>query len=507
MTAPQANQSYWQHSAPGTDRHDVALPAETDVVVIGGGIAGLTAAYRLTRLGKRVVVAEAERIAQGVSGYTTAKVSSQHGPKYHQLARQHGIAAAAGYGASQQSALEWIAREHRELGIDCEFERKDSYVFTSDGSQASMIASETLAAQQAGLPAEASHGDIGLPIAPVHAVRFADQAQFHPRKWLLGLAEAAESAGCVIAENARVTAVDRTARGHQVRSARGTVVARDVIVATHYPILDRGGFFARLEPVHDLVVAGPVDDPLPGVYFAADTGHSVRTAPLADGRHLLIALGEHYRTGEDVDVEHRYARLAAWADHWFGTGEPRYRWSAHDMSTPDGLPYIGRYHPAADHLWVATGFGQWGMTGGTVAGLLLADLVAGEDNPWAPLYDPNRIPGIRALPSLAKANLEVARHLVTDHAKAVLARTSPRDLRPGQWTVTTVGTRLVAAYRDTDDVLHAVSGRCTHLGCAVLFNNADKTWDCPCHASRFALDGSVLNGPAVTPLKPEDTSG
>lgn len=502
MVTPALGQSYWQHSAPDGDRSGVALPAEADVVVVGGGITGLTAAYRLTREGRSVVVLEADGLANGVSGFTTAKVSSQHGPKYHQLARLHGPEKAAAYGASQQAALEWIADEHARISVDCEFERKDSYVYVTDPKQAQMMEEEARAAETAGMPAMSIHGDIGLPISPVTGVRFTGQAQFHPRKWLLALADRSESAGCVVAEDARVTQVHGEAGAQVVRTSRGTVHARDVVIATHYPILDRGLFFARLEPIHDLVVAAQVDEPLPGVYFAADSGHSVRTTPLAGGKHLLISLGEHYRTGQDIDVATAFGRLADWTSHWFGVGEPAYRWSAHDMSTPDGLPYIGCYHPGSDHLWVATGFGQWGMTGGTMAGLLLSDLITGADNPWAELYDPTRLFGPRALTSLGKANLEVAKHMVTDHAKAVIRRKRPDELLPGEHTVTTMGTELVAAYRDSDDILHAVSGHCTHLGCVVNFNNADKTWDCPCHASRFAVDGSVLNGPAVKPLEP-----
>lgn len=504
VTSYEAGISYWQYSRRGQDRSGADLPAEADVVVVGGGITGLTTAHLLTRSGRSVVLLEANRLADGVSGFTTAKVSAQHGPKYHRLARSHGGQAAAEYGASNQAAIGWIAAEQEQLGIDCEFERKDSYVFTSEPTQASQMAREARAAQAAGLPAVEMTGDIGVPMSPVHAVRFTEQAQFHPRKWLLGLADVAESSGCAIVEQARVIRVDEHSSGLVVRSTRGTVRAADVVIATHYPILDRGLYFARLEPVHDLVVAGRVPEELPGMYLATDSGHSVRTAPLADGGHLLIALGEHYRTGEDIDVAARYQRLTGWAQRWFGMAEPRYRWSAHDVSTPDGLPYIGRYHPLTEHLWVATGFGQWGMSGGTMAALLLCDLITGVSNPWAGLYNPNRILGLRSVPTLGKANLQVAWHLVTDHTKAIISQKHPERLGPGESTVTTVGTSLVAAYRDDENILHAVSARCTHLGCVVQFNNAEKTWDCPCHASRFGLDGSVLNGPAVTPLEPAD---
>ncbi|WP_191892533.1 (2Fe-2S)-binding protein, partial [Streptomyces griseoaurantiacus] len=174
--------------------------------------------------------------------------------------------------------------------------------------------------------------------------------------------------------------------------------------------------------------------------------------------------------------------------------------------TPDALPYIGRYLPGVHNLWVATGFGQWGMTGGTLAGLLLRDLVTGEENDWAPLYDPARRPRLGSLPTVGRFNATVARHAAVDHARALGNRRQPADLAPGEATVTRVGSRLVAAHRDEEGVLHTVSARCTHLGCLVAFNNAERTWDCPCHGSRFRPDGSVLHGPAVHPLSPVDVS-
>ncbi|MGH3521167.1 MAG: FAD-dependent oxidoreductase [Haloechinothrix sp.] len=497
-----AGVSYWHDSEPDGDRSGVSLPPEADVVVVGGGIAGLTTTYLLTQAGRTVALLEARRLAGGVSGSTTAKVSAQHGAKYARLARSYGSQTAADYAASNIAALEWIADEQRTLGVDCQFERKDSYVFTAEPGQASQLADEATAAAEAGLAATTVSGDIGLPISPVDAVRFTDQAQFHPRRWLLALADRAESAGCHIVEGARVLQVAETDFGLIVRSSRGSVRARDVVIATHYPILDRGLYFARLAPTHDLVVAAEVDEPLPGIYLAIDTGHSVRTTPLDNGKHLLLVLGEHYRTGDDVDVSARYERMTDWAQRWFGIGEPDYRWSAHDLATPDALPYIGHYHPLVNHLWVATGFAQWGMTGGTLAGMLLRDLITGVDNPLAHLYSPNRLLGPRAVRAIGKANLQTARHAVVGHVKALIHRKHPHQLEVGESTVTTVGTSMVAAYRDSDAVLHAVSARCTHLGCVVAFNNAEKTWDCPCHASRFDLDGSVLNGPAVKPLEP-----
>jgi glycine/D-amino acid oxidase-like deaminating enzyme/nitrite reductase/ring-hydroxylating ferredoxin subunit len=489
------NRSLWVATAPAPERTS-QVPISADVVVLGAGIAGLTTAYLLAEAGRKVAVIEAGRVASGVSGYTTAKVSAQHGLRYARLASTKGPAAAASYGASQLAALDWIVRVAREHDIECELERVDSYVYTTDPARREALRAETEAARVAGLPA--SYVDsVDIPVDAVGAVRFAGQAQFHPRQWLLGLASLVEANGGRIVEGVRATGVS-SGEPMLVRTTAGSVQVHAVVVATHYPILDRGLFFARLDPVRDLVVAGPAPTEVTGTYLDADTHHSIRVAT-AGGRRYLVVGGEHYRVGEQVDVAEKYRRLADWAGERLGLREIEYRWSAHDMSTADGVPYIGRYHPGARDLYVATGFGQWGMTGGTAAGMLLADLVRGRENDLAELYDPNRV-SLSSLPSLVSNNMTVAKHLVGDHVRA-LRPADPAALEPGAACVTRRGASMVASYRDESGELHEVNARCTHLGCLVAFNNAERSWDCPCHGSRFDVDGAVLRGPAVHPLR------
>jgi glycine/D-amino acid oxidase-like deaminating enzyme/nitrite reductase/ring-hydroxylating ferredoxin subunit len=492
------SRSLWLSTTSAPDRRGVAVPAETDILVLGGGIAGLTTAYLLAEAGRSVLVLEADEVAAGVSGHTTAKLTAQHALSYHRIAAGKGAASAGSYGASQLAALDWVARMVREHGIRCEFERLPSYVYSTDPNQRAVLRAEADAAQLAGLPAEFVD-EVDLPFETAAAVRFADQAQFHPRQWLLGLAELFEAAGGQIIEGVRATGLTEAPR-LLVRTTAGTLRANQVVVATHYPIFDRGLYFARLDPVRDLVVAGPAPDehPVRGMYLDADTHHSVRTATV-DGQRLLVVGGEHYRVGDHVDVLARHRRLAQWADLHVGLTSIRYRWSAHDLSTLDSLPYVGRYRPGARNLWVATGFGQWGMTGGTAAGMLLRDLVLGRDNELETLYDPYRL-SLRSIQPLVTNNLTVAAHFTLDHIRALNGPVLD-DLEPGRATVTRRGATMVAGYRDEDGALHAVNARCTHMGCLVEFNNAERSWDCPCHGSRFDVDGAVLQGPAVRPLR------
>lgn len=491
MTFPAAG-SYWLATASPEAPPPVSGLPDVDVAVLGGGIAGITTAYLLKRAGRTVALVEARRLLGGVTGHTTAKVSAHHGLIYADLRQRFGGPTAAGYAAGQLAALDWIRAEAATLGVDCELSTQNSYVYAETPDRRDELRREADAAAEAGLPATYVE-ELDLPYRVAGAVRVADQAQFHPVRWLAALAARIPGDGSYIVEGCRALGV----KDGRVATERGVLRARDVVVATHSPILDRGFFFARMRPVRDLVVAGalPADRAPDGMYLSIDTRHSVRAAP----GPLLIVLGAHHRTGAIQDARARHEALGRWAVHRFGLARLDYRWSAQDNMTVDRLPYIGRHPPAGRHLWVATGFGQWGMTNGTLAGLLLTDLIIGAENPWAQIYDPCRIGLRQSAASLVRDNAEVAAHFVGDRVRAVIAG-DPEGLRPGQAGVFTRGGRLVAVRRDASGNLVTLSGRCTHLGCAVAYNDDEESWDCACHGSRFGLDGSVLNGPATRPL-------
>ncbi len=294
-------------------------------------------------------------------------------------------------------------------------------------------------------------------------------------------------------------------------TTRGEVRAAHVVVATHYPVFDRGLFFARLSPARDNCVAAVVDAAAAprNAYWSCDTSYSVRSAPLrgaaaaehgGDDKRLVMLMGEKYRTGEDADTLARFRRLAAFMKAHWGVERFAYRWATHDLLPPDGIPYIGLYHPAAANLWVACGFQQWGMTAGTHAAHMLASLITTGAHADADLYSPQRRAQLTAgAPKLVMDQVNVGKHWFLDAAKP-LVRSSPAKLGPGEAKVANVKGRNVAAYRDTDGKLHALGATCTHLGCTVGWNNAEKSWDCPCHGSRFSVDGDILHGPATDPL-------
>ncbi|GGW40287.1 FAD-dependent oxidoreductase [Streptomyces xantholiticus] len=501
--------SHWIRTSDTTSYPPLTTDLEVDVAVVGGGIAGLSTAWELTREGGRsVVVLEADRIATGVTGFTTAKVTAQHGMIYDRLRRTRGTEGARLYARSQQAAVERVAEVASALGIECEFERGPSYVYSRDGAERSSLKSEAEAAAEAGLDA-AYVEDTGLPFPVAGAVRVEEQAQFHPRKYLLALAHDLTAYGNTIHERTRVTGLQEGTPCRLTTESGFRVTARDVVVATHFPVFDRALLFARMSPRRELVVAAPLPtdrDPA-GMYITEDGDkRSVRTAPLGDGRRLLIVTGEHFTPGT-ADVPERIERLDEWMHTHFAVEETRYRWAAQDNDPSDRVPLIGPFHPGARHTYVATGFGGWGMSGGVLAGRLLTGLICAVRPPWTDLYDPRRLwSTLREAPTLISQQAEVGRHFVGDRLRTTHVD-SASDIAPGTGAVVRLGGRRCAVYRDDEGVCHAVSARCTHLGCLVSFNEAERSWDCPCHGSRFAVDGSVLNGPALRPLEVRHVDG
>lgn len=469
-----------------------------EVAVVGAGITGLTAARLLVREGKTVAVLDQDRVGCGTTGGTTAHVTQVPDRRYRDLTSKFGKDDVRTVVDSTRVALETIASLVEQDGIDCDFVRIPAWLYTESASEVSRLEEEAKASDEVGMPATLVR-DVPLPFPVAAAVRYEDQARFHPTAYLAGLARVVTGAGGRIYEGTRVLKVDD--RGPcRLETERGTVTADAVLFATHTP----AGFtllHAELEPLRSYVLAVRLkDQEAPdGLFFdTAEPYNYTRKQPTARG-DLLIVGGKDHKTG-DEESEESYRALEEYARQRWSVESIGYRWSAQLYDPPDGLPMIGEALTSSK-VFLATGYSGTGMVFGTLGGMLLADLALGRENPWARIYRPSRLKPLAAGPHLAKLNLEAAAAFVVDRVKIPKIH-DLSEVPAGEGRVVEIGGEKAAVYREPGGAVQAVSPVCTHAGCVVHWNAAEKSWDCPCHGSRFRTDGRVIEGPAVQDLAP-----
>jgi glycine/D-amino acid oxidase-like deaminating enzyme/nitrite reductase/ring-hydroxylating ferredoxin subunit len=493
-----AEQSLWLDGLPDSGYPTLDGDATVDVAVVGGGITGLTTALLLKRRGLDVAVVEADRVGTGVSGNNTAKVTALQSTLYSSIVQRHGETGAADYAAASLAGVAQLAALVEEEGIDCGLQRRPAYTYAYAESEHDAVEREAEVAKRAGLPVVLEReSTLDVPFPVYGAVRLDDQLLIHPARYAAGLARAVGR----IYEHSRVI----KAGDDGVRTAGGQLRADRVVIATHYPILDRGLYFARMEAIRSYCIAATLRDStmpagVPPTGMAISAGSPSWSLNSYDGQ--LIVCGQGHPAGQRGIDASRYDKLESFArEHW-DVDAITHRWSAQDPSAYDELPMIGSYLPGSTHLYVAAAYHKWGLSTGTFAAMILADLITGRPNPWADRFTPHRFTP-RAVPTLAKMNAKVAADLVGDRLHPDPSGVAGvESLAPGHGTVVRDGLDRIAVYRTGDGVFHAVSARCTHLGCLVRFNQAERSWDCPCHGSRFAPDGEVLEGPATRPLPP-----
>jgi glycine/D-amino acid oxidase-like deaminating enzyme/nitrite reductase/ring-hydroxylating ferredoxin subunit len=494
-----------EHSSPWLVDSAPSWPAlkgeiDVDFVIVGGGIAGLTTASLLHRSGSRVAVVEARRVGHGTTGHTTGKVTSQHGLVYQSLIERHGEQAARAYAAANQQAIGEIETNVQRLGVDCSFERLPAYVYTRDPRRREDFELEHAATTQLGLPASLTT-HIDLPFSVESAIRFDDQAMFDTGPYVLALAREVGSGPGMVFENTRAVAISESTDRVTVQTESGEVNARNAIVATLAPFMDRSGFFARMKPSRSYGVAAILKDGgISGMHINVDSPTRSTRPWRQDGGAGIVVVGEAHSVGHRRARPRRWGDLESWARQHFDVDSFEYRWSAQDFESVDQMPYVGRA-PFMRRTYVATGFRKWGLTNATAAAHVIADLLTGQDNEWVEAYDPTRVGDIHTLGRASLLNLGVANEFVRGHLLRLFAP-SVANLKPGEGRLVRDDGITVAAYRDPDGDLHCLSPTCTHLGCTVKWNRAEKSWDCPCHGSRFSVEGEVLNGPATAPLRP-----
>jgi glycine/D-amino acid oxidase-like deaminating enzyme/nitrite reductase/ring-hydroxylating ferredoxin subunit len=494
MATRGEDRGYWNATADSPDFPALSGDVAVDVAIIGGGIVGITAARLLKDRGVTVAVVEARRVGREVTGKSTAKISSQHGSTcYQDLVQTFGENRARLYAEAQEAGIRRISQLASEHGLDADIEPMPAFVYTLDEAYVSKIEKEVEVARRLGLPASLTR-DTGLPFDVLAAMRWDGQAQFHPVKYVAGLAATIPGDGCHVFENSR--AVDW--EPDRVLTDNGNLIARQVVMATHLPLGQIGMYYATNYPKAEPVAAAPIRRVPPGMYKNAESpGHSIRTHRGSDGRVYGIVAGTHFKPGHPDEERKWLADIEQWLTENFDAGPIEYRWINEDYTPMDGAPFVG-WSSRSDGYLVATGFNAWGITNGTAAAEIIADLATGRDNRWLEMFDARRVKPIAGAPDFVKENASVAAHLVGGYLGSKAK--SYDELKPGEAAILKIDGDNVAAYRDEGGTVHAVSAVCTHMGCLVGWNDTDRTWDCPCHGSRFELDGRVLHGPATQPL-------
>jgi glycine/D-amino acid oxidase-like deaminating enzyme/nitrite reductase/ring-hydroxylating ferredoxin subunit len=498
--------SLWYDTATVPTRAPLKEDVTTQVCVVGAGISGLSVAYRLARAGKRVIVVERDQIGSGETGRTTAHLANAIDDRYVTLEKAVGVDNARLAAESHTAAIDWIEATVRSEGIDCDFTRLDGYLFCAEEDSPDLLAKELAAAHRAGLKGvtlESSTPVRGWNSGP--ALRFPAQGRFHVLRYIAGLARGIERAGGAIYCGSRVETIEGGSPARVATEDGFTITADDVVVCTNGAISDMVVTHMKQAPYRTFVVAFRVPkESVPDALYwdTADPYHYVRLQPLHDASDALIVGGEDHKTGHEDDAGDRFQCLEEWTRQRFPiAGERIAQWSGQVLEPHDYLAFIGKNPDGAEHVWLATGDSGMGMTHGTIAGLLLGDLLQGKEHRWAKLYDPKRVTLHRTeLATLARENADVAVHVTVDYVTP--GQVSDAEAIPkGEGRVIRRGIHKIAAYRDDAGRLHERSAVCTHLKCIVDWNTAEKSWDCPCHGSRFSATGKVLAGPATADLE------
>ncbi|WP_373047465.1 FAD-dependent oxidoreductase [Vulgatibacter sp.] len=486
----------WMEKAPLHHHPRLEGELQADVAVVGAGIAGMTTAWLLQRAGKRVAVIEAGEVGSGETGHTSAHLTAVQDTRWHQIASTFGRESARRLAIGGMEAIALVERLTRELSIDCDFARVPGYLFTESRKDEHELDREVRAAAEAGL-AVSRIDEAPLPFATAGAIRFEDQAVFHPIAFLRGLARAFVDAGGQIFTGSRVVSVD-DGKPCRVHTAHGSVVARDVVLATDAPIHDRIRMHSKISPYRTYIVTAKIADPLPGLFWdTADPYHYIRTWEAADGPVVIVGGADH-RVGAVEDTESRYHQLRSWAEPRFGVRTDAC-WSGQVNEPADGLPFIGR-NPLSLHLYVATGFSGTGLVNGIIAGLVLSEELLDRTHPLARLLAATRFKPFAQAKEAIVHNAENARYMLGDRLVPPSEVRSLDEVPRGEGRLVRLGVERLAVYRSDEGGLQAVSPVCTHLGCYVHWNSGERSWDCPCHGSRFDTAGEVIHGPAVKAL-------
>lgn len=496
------SKSYWLDSTPETNYPTLEKDINVDIAIIGGGITGITTAFLLKNEGAKVALIEADRIVQGTTGHTTSFVTSQHDYIYSSLINSVGNEKARQYADANEGAIDFIESMVNKYNIDCDFCRLPAYTYSTDEADIDKIKTEVEAAKNLGIKAKFTE-KLDLPFSIKGAVCFENQAQFHPRKYLLKIAENFHGEDSKIYEHTRIVDIEHDNLYTLITDTGLKVSAEKVVLASHFPFYDGLGlYFARLRPQRSYVITAKIKNELPEGTFVdgSEAEWYFRSQKYRDGKMIIIG-GQDHKTAHGEDMMQRYVNLKNYAETNFNIEKFLYIWSTQDYKTIDGVPYVGKLTSSSENIYVATGYGEWGMTNGTAAANILRDIIVKNESRYEEVYSPSRDIAAKGIKNLVKENFDVAKELIKGKLQAgEYAGEYNIDLKNDEGDIVIINGERYGAYRDKNGKLHLVDITCTHLGCELKWNSAEKSWDCPCHGSRFTFEGDIIEGPAVCRL-------
>lgn len=492
--------SLWLEENPIKKFHELEKDEKADVCIIGAGIFGISTAYYLSQNGYKVVLIERDKIASKVTGHTTAKITSQHGLIYHYLLDKYGIDFAKKYFNANQEAILEIEKIIQENNIDCDFERRINYVYTTNNEEIDKIDEEIKALNN--ITSNATLVDkTELPFQIIKGIELREQAQFNPIKYIKGLIKKLEENKVKIFENTICFDVKQDGDGYICYTQNNKIKSKYVVIATHYPFLNVPGmYFAKMYQSSSYVIGVDTKtDLFSGMYINIQAPiYSFRTA-LDKGKKILLLGGLDHKTGENVTYQDSYGKLEQKVKEWYPNAEIKYYWSTRDCITLDKIPYIGEFSNIMPNIFVGTGFNKWGMTSSNVASRIITDMIMERENEYIEIFKSTRVNPIVNKEEVKNMVIQTTKSLVVDKLKK--EKLNLDDIENETGGIIEENGEKIGIYKDTEGKIHAVKPICTHLGCLLNWNEADKTWDCPCHASRFDYTGKNIYNPALKDLE------
>ena len=494
--------SYWIESTKESEKEyqKLSKDLEVDVCIIGAGLTGITSAYYLSDSKLEIAIIDRAGICSHVSGNSTAKITSQHGLFYDYLITSYGLDFAKAYLESNQEAIKNIKNIIKNEKIDCDFSVQDSYVYAFSEKELDNIKKEVAAVQSLDFPCEFVK-NIPLSLDCLGAIKFPNQAQFNPRKYALKLSEIISERGVKIYTYTTATKVEKDEESYVISANNNIIRAKHIILATHYPIVNFPGFyFLKMYQSMSYVIAVDTKSELPeGMYINAEIPtYSFRTTPYNDKKLLIIAGGDH-KVGEKIDLENAYETLENKAKELYPQSEVLYRWCTEDCISLDKIPYIGDFSTIMPNLYVATGFKKWGISSSNIASKIISDKILGFRNKYEDIYTATRLEPIKNHEELGNMVKESIKSLITNKLKETPY--TIEDINNDEGKIIEIDNKKVGVYKDANGKCYFIKPVCAHLGCELSFNNVEKTWDCPCHGSRYDILGNVICEPAIKNLE------